>query len=192
MLTDHEILKNMQSGEIHISPFETNNLGPNSYDIRIGDKVRSLKFNTAVIDLKYGSQYNFMEQELPYHITPGETILFSSKETLGCCKKTAGLLSPRSNLARSGLGFTMSSLLDTGFFGVISGAMHNFTKATLIIPRDLRVAQIMYIYNDGELEQPYNKRWLSKNTAQFSIEDIKYRPDKEWLNGLCERDNKRE
>lgn len=180
MLTDNEILAQMQKGEILIKPFERKNLGPNSYDIRIGSRVRSLKYNFKTIDLTKLDQYTFMDQDLPYALDPEDIIIFSSKEVLGCGKKTIGLLSPRSNLSRSGLVFQFSHLLDTGFCGVVSGMVYNPTRATIIIPKGLRVMQIMFDFNYGGLATQYKERQSSKNTNQFSIEDIKYKPDKEW------------
>ncbi len=182
MLTDAEILKNMKSGEITISPFKRLNLGANSYDLRIGDRIRSLKYNNAkiTIDLTAENQYNFYDIDLPYMLLPKELIIFTSKEVVGCRCETLGLLSPRSNLSRSGLIFQFSQLLDTGFKGIVSGVIYNPMDASFWIPKNLRVMQIMFTRVPGEFFKRYNERKWSKNTNQFKIEDIKYKPDKEW------------
>ena len=181
MLTDMEILRCMERGEIVIEPFKEKNLGSNSYDLRIAGRVRSFKFNNGGIDLSKQHQYNYLDTNLPYTITPGETILFITQERVGCMRETIGLLSPRSNLARSGLIFQFSNLLDTGFNGVLSGTIHNPTNACITIPENLRIMQIMFDYNTGELKTPYNERKWSKNVGQANIEDAKYKPDKEFL-----------
>lgn len=180
MLTDREILANMIHGEISIKPFRRKNLGPNSYDITIGERVRSLKFNCETIDLTKTDQYNFLDSPLPYELEPGETIIFVSDERIGCKNETTGTLSPRSSLSRTGLIFQFSSLLDTGFYGILSGAIYNATHSTIIIPENLRVMQIMFDYNTGSLAKKYNERKWSKNTNQFDFESVKYKPDKEW------------
>ena len=184
MLTDARILKYMVIGEIIIKPFNKNNLGANSYDITIGDRVRSLKFNSVTIDLKKDWQYILQDVNLPYTIMPNETIIFTSKETIGCKNDTIGLLSPRSNLSRTGLIFQFSHLLDTGFTGILSGTIHNPTRAAFIIPENLRVMQIMFDHNDGAIAKKYNERELSKNTNQVVFESVKYRPDKELLQNV--------
>jgi len=180
MMTDKEIIKNIEDGEIIITPFYGKNLGSNSYDITIGNRIRSLKFNCGNIDLAKQDQYNYLDTNLPYAISPGETIVFSSKETFGCKSKTLGIIAARSNLSRTGLIFQSSSLLDTGFIGVLSGAIHNTTQSSIIIPENLRVMQIMFVYNAGSLIKKYNDRNWSKNVNQFNIEDIVYKPDKEF------------
>lgn len=183
MLTDGEILKNMKSGEITISPFKRLNLGANSYDLRIGDRIRSLRYNFHEIDLTKKDQYIFLDFDLPYSLLPGGTIIFTSKEVVGCRRETIGWLSPRSNLSRSGLIFHFSNLLDTGFKGIVSGTIYNPTRSVFAIPKNLRVMQIMFDYNRGKLLKAYNERKWSKNTNQFKIEDVKYKPDKELMTG---------
>lgn len=184
MLTDGEIIKEIKCNEIVITPFKRLNLGANSYDLRIGDRIRSLRYCNHEIDLAKKNQYNFLDSDLPYALMPGELIIFISKEVVGCRNETIGLLSPRSNLSRSGLIFQFSTLLDTGFKGVVSGTIYNPMRNSFIIPKNLRVMQIMfdYIRNDKLLKN-YNERKWSKNTSQFSIEDVKYKPDKELMTG---------
>ena len=180
MLTDSEILTNLKTGEIVIEPFKKKNLGSNSYDIRIANRIRSLKFTVNDIDLTKADQYIYFDTNLPYSIQPNETIIFTSKERVGCWGNTIGLLSPRSNLTRTGLIFQFSHLLDTGFNGILSGTIHNPTVAVITIPENLRIMHIMFAYNDGVLKTPYNERKWSKNIKQDNIEDVVYRPDKEW------------
>ena len=183
MLTDSAIMQAMESGEIVISPFNRKNLGANSYDITIAPEVRRInKMNSCIVSLKH-EYSNYSDFKLPFTILPREMLLFASKERLGCLRRTCGIISPRSNLSRSGLIFQFSHLLDTGFNGIISGSILNAAPHAITIPENLRIAQIMFHNIEGELLEAYNERKWSKNIGQTGIENIFYRPDKEWLEG---------
>lgn len=179
MLSDGKILEYIEAGEIIITPFISNNLGPNSYDLRIGSTVKKLDDCRKVKDLsKHSHDYTLMG--LPLILIPGETILFCTQEVIGVKQRTLGLLGTRSNLARSGLQFQFSPLIDTGFKGIVSGAIHNPTKMTYKIPKNLRVLQVMFQEVNGDIVQTYNKRKWSKNLEQFDINSIEYKVDKEF------------
>ena len=178
MLSDTEILKYLKEGEIVIEPFDRNSLGPNSYDLHLDD-VAKVPVSSSAVDITKGNiEYDIVK--LPYCIPPGGAIIAQTKEIVGCRRKTVGILSERSNLARLPLIFSYSKLLDTGFIGKLSCAIINPNPFPVVIHPNYRFLQIMFFHVEGEVMIPYDKRKSSKNLSQFSINDIVFKPDVEW------------
>ena len=185
MLGSKEIKKLIAEGEIAISPFKEENLGPNSYDLTISGAVKILANEQMPFGLSQDT-FAYTKKFLPCVLKGFETLVFSTEEIVGCKSCTLGLLSARSNLSRTGLVFQFSSLLDTGFKGVLSGAIINPTPQCFTIPAGLRPLQIMFDYAEGGCERLYGERKSSKNTAQLSHRDVAFKPDVEFKIVLCE------
>lgn len=179
MLSDTEIIKHISSGEITVRPFNRANLGANSYDLTIAPKVKFLQYSDSPVDLSKPCT-DYVEWKLPQIICPKDVMVFTTKETVGCDTRMLGILSPRSNLARSGLIFQFSALVDSGFDGVLSGMAINATSRRIRVPKNLRVMQIMFMRVDGSVWQPYKKRYSSKNIKQTDIGQVHYKADKEF------------
>ena len=180
MLTDNEILKLIKEREIVLEPFNRDNLGANSYDLTINENVRILnQFTTMDISKDIPAT---IKQTLPVVLSPHDTIIFKTNEIVGCKSKTLGILSTRSNLSRFPLPIWYSNLVDTGFTGFISGAITNINDFNIVIPKNFRIMQVMFMRTDGKVEQSYLERKWSKNTAQFGDTNVpEYKIDKEWL-----------
>lgn len=50
ILTDKTILKEIERGTIKIEPFNRDNLGTNSYDLTLGNKLKVLRMTGKAID----------------------------------------------------------------------------------------------------------------------------------------------
>ena len=179
MLSDKEILRLMEEGEIVIEPFDRRWLGPNSYDLHLDENI---KIPVNIPDITKNEKV-YKRAKLPYTIPPFGSIIVQTKEIVGCRSKTLGILSERSNLARLPLIFSYSKLLDTGFIGHLSAAIFNPNPFPVTIHPNYRFLQIMFMRVDGEVMQTYDKRKWSKNLDQFG-EVPEFKPDKEWLGGV--------
>jgi dCTP deaminase len=104
VLTGAEILKQMELGNIHISPFKSAHLGPNSFDVTLNPKL-------LVYDLPAGSALD-MKRDNPtrtLEIPPEGRILEPGVLYLGCSNETATscrfvpMFEGRSSIGRLGI-----------------------------------------------------------------------------------------
>ena len=109
ILTRDEILKEVMEGNIVISPFNPNNVGPASIDLTLGNQFRI--FKKAKIDLKNVNYKKITKLVRKNKITikPGQLILGITKEKIKLANNLAGNLEGRSRYARIGLLVHISS-----------------------------------------------------------------------------------
>jgi len=114
ILTGKEIKKQVNLGKIHIQPFIEENLNPNSYNFRLGDK---LKIYTEKI-LDSAKQNQFIEITIPeegYILEPNKLYLGHTIEEMGS-DFFAPTMQARSSVGRLGLYIYLNSGLgDIGF-----------------------------------------------------------------------------
>ena len=109
ILTRDEILKEVTEGNIVITPFNPNNVGPASIDLTLGNQFRI--FKKGKIDLK---NFNYKKitklvRKNKITIKPGQLILGITKEKIKLANNLAGNLEGRSRYARLGLLVHISS-----------------------------------------------------------------------------------
>lgn len=141
MILGSEIIKQWKYGRIVISPFNEDNVGPNSYDVTLSPKL--LQYRGDMLDMK---RNNFTRE-----LTIGEDglILLPNELYLGCTNEVAGsdyyvpMYEGRSSLARLGI----QSHLSAGFGDI--GFKSNWTleitvvKPTKIYP-NVRIGQVYF------------------------------------------------
>ena len=109
ILTRDEILKEVMEGNIVITPFNPNNVGPASIDLTLGNQFRI--FKKSKIDLKSVNYKKITKLVRKNKITikPGQLILGITKEKIKLANNLAGNLEGRSRYARLGLLVHISS-----------------------------------------------------------------------------------
>jgi len=114
ILTGEEIKKQVSLGKIHIEPFSEENLNPNSYNFRLGNK---LKIYTEKI-LDSAKENNFKEITIPEEgllLKPNILYLGNTVEEIGS-DFFVPIMQARSSIGRLGLFIYLNSGLgDLGF-----------------------------------------------------------------------------
>jgi deoxycytidine triphosphate deaminase len=187
ILSDTEILAAMKDGDIEITNFKRENLGPNSYDFTLNPLAR---FFTGLARFAgYGSSSTFnpitdipssYEAQLPAHLEPHETCTVMSNEILGIKQKYVGLLTRRTTLSRIPLLIQYSHLVDTGYRGIIGAGITNLSESRITVVANMRFLQVMFA-RTGQVEQGYQDRPLSKGIGQDGTFVPQYKIDKEFL-----------
>lgn len=107
VLTRDEILKEMERGNIRITPFSPDQVGPGSVDLHLGsefrafDKTDGIYHVTDAVDPTQITQVKRVEDHIL--LAPGETILGITRERIGLASNLCGWLEGRSKYARLGL-----------------------------------------------------------------------------------------
>jgi len=115
ILTSNEIAKNIDSGNIVISPFDSKNLGTISYKFKLGNKISAIK---KTLDSKEKLDLQFEDiPEQGYIIEPGFLYLAQTYEKMGAHNYAQQIFALR-DVGSSGIFIHISA--DLGHSGAIT------------------------------------------------------------------------
>ncbi len=116
VLTKPDILKQIEKGNIVISPFNANQLNPNSYDVTLGDKI--LIYTDPILDAKKKpGVHEFTIPDEGMTLYPGEVYIGCTNEYTET-KGHVPVMYGKSSLGRLGLAaHWCAGLGDQGFKG---------------------------------------------------------------------------
>ncbi len=149
ILTGSEIVREYAAGRITIEPFEPSQVNPNSYNFRLGKRLRI--YTKMLLDPRFPNDYE--ELEIPdegYVLEPGRLYLAHTEEVLGgrCYAPT---FAARSSVARLGLFINLSaSLGDIGYEG--QWTLQLFTMNRVRVYHGMNIGQMMWWRPQGDVE----------------------------------------
>jgi dCTP deaminase len=81
VLSDSEILKNLEKGDIQITPFNREYLNPNSVDLTLGDKIKWYQY--SLLDCKkINPTYEQIIPETGFVLAPNKVYLAACNEKI--------------------------------------------------------------------------------------------------------------
>jgi len=184
LLSDKKIKEYVRKGKIVIKPYREEQVGPSSYDVRLGYRFRVfVPKNVEIIDIKsykeelvgkienereilevykYSQVVNLKSNSY-FIIHPGELILASVYEYIKLPPNIAAQIQGRSSIARLGLLIhTSAGWVDPGYEGHLTLEIVNLNKIPVKIYPLMRIAQLQFFELEEDVEIPYNKRKSSK------------------------------
>lgn len=154
MLTGKQIVKEWYNGKIIITPYNKQQLGPNSYDLTIGEFIARPKVPksfeaidlTSLIDVSRMFEIEEIDPRFGTIIIPAKSrILCHTQETIGTTDLFVMQLATRSTLARLGLDVCGSAGFgDVGFVSKWTMELSNLNSFDVSIPVGSRVAQAYF------------------------------------------------
>ena len=183
MLSDKQILEAIGQKNIRIDPFDNRQLGPNSYDCRLGKWYYQGDANVETIHLdnpeeiqKYWGKPK-LAQNQKIAIRPGTTILAHTQEVIGGTNGYLGKMYARSTVARSGLSVCRcAGVGDVGYINRWTMEISNHTQTVIWIPVGFRICQITFDYV-GTTDKKYTGKYGKDN---WSPEDMLPKPQLDW------------
>jgi len=166
-----------------ITPFNNNQLGPNSYDLELHEHYvvyRSLGLGRIIDSTKEAPPHMEITSKLII-LHSKQTMIVMTKEVVTVKQPWVGILSPRSGFARLPITISYSTLVDTGYSGVLGCQITNHAGYDLIFRAGQRFMQIMFIRMEGVLQITYQERKSSKYLHNDGSHVPIYKVDKEWL-----------
>lgn len=130
-LSDKGIVGAIKHGDLRIEPFEESSLSPAGYDLRAGED---------------------------YTIPPGKAKLIHTIERVELSSTLCGQLFLRSSFAREGMVGSFA-LVDPGFRGQLTLAVHNLGEKEISIAKGERVAQLVLCRLGKPAAKPYAGRY---------------------------------
>lgn len=154
MLTGHKIKREIEKGNIAISPYKPERIGPNSYDLAIGSKLKLITSKLVGPDLP--TAYDNIDIDEPYILQPGKLYLGSTQE-ITKTDKYVPCIDGRSSIARLGMVVHLSA-----GYGDVGFANHWTLEIMVAIPFEVRtgmiLAQVYFFKRDGKVKSLYRMR----------------------------------
>jgi len=164
ILTGEEIKKQVCSGNIHIKPFIKKNLNPNSYNFRLGDKLKI--YTCKVLDA--ACKNNFKEVVIPkkgFVLRPNKLYLGHTIEEMGS-DFFVPTMQARSSVGRLGLYIYLNSGLgDIGFKRQWTLELHAIHP--LRVYPGMKVGQMLFWKPSGKIIL-YNGKYKNSKGAEVS------------------------
>lgn len=175
ILSDTEIKKEIELGNITVSGWEGElYIGPSSLDLHLDNKAIII----PALD-KYSDGYRAFslqdDMSILYtkhddwddiQINPGDFMLLSTKERIKFPNNISGFVQGRSSIARAGLQIHAAGFVDPGFEGTITLEVTNMTQVPLIVPKDIRICQMVFARSSEISSVAYSHKADSKYQGQ--------------------------
>jgi dCTP deaminase len=177
LLSDRRILEEMERGNIIIDPLDRQQLGTNSYDVRLGEWYFEPNRNLLVVDFTREEDTRAFwgepkrAEEGVIAIRPGDTILCHTQEVVGGTNGFTTSMRARSSIGRSCLSVCKcAGVGDVGYVARWTMEITNHSHATVVLPVGLRVAQILF-YEVGPTLKNYAGKY-GQQAAPWSPLDM--------------------
>lgn len=149
ILSDGDIVREIQKGMLKISPLEDDDIQPCSVDLHLGKELLTL--NGKRIDLSKGS----------YKLKPNEFILGSTEEYVEVPTYLCGQVDGRSSIARLGISIHQTGgYIDSGFYGNITLELYNASDKEFELCWGDSICQIIFHILSSECYRPYGSAEL--------------------------------
>jgi len=160
ILSDADIRRNVEKGEIGIEPYDPERQQPASYDLLLGKQLLRYKL------YKNGWLFNPLTdtadmEDSPFHggtfkLSPGSFALGATQERVRVPRWAVGRLEGKSSLARLGLlVHSTAGFLDPGFEGTITLELFNLSPRTLVLTPGMKIAHLSFDRLSSPAERPY-------------------------------------
>lgn len=171
MLSDASIKLYRNLGCVIIEPFHPEHLGPNSYDVTLGDwyyepeaywsgPYLDIRDREAVTSYWLGPLHaNAIGHPYGIIIKPGNMILAHTNEVVGGTTCITTSMHARSSIARSGLSVCRcAGFGDVGYVNRWTMEIVNHTNQVVLLRPGMRIAQISFHYV-GQVDKPYEGKY---------------------------------
>jgi deoxycytidine triphosphate deaminase len=187
ILSDQDILKEIKDKNIFLHPFQQANLSNCSYDVTLGPNYFRANsyynqllcpWNMNSVNEYWGSplvaetiESEEMSEKYQLNIgtqfillQPGELILAHTNEYIGGLNHITTMMKTRSSLGRIGISVCKDSDFgDVNFYSRWTMEISNFSKATVPLVVNSRIAQIVFFYT-GSILNKYSGMYQRKQT----------------------------
>ena len=149
ILTGKQIQKEVEENRIVLSPFNSNQVTTNSYDLRLGKYL--IKYEEDILDPKKENKHQMIEiPDSGLLLNKGDFVLASTSETIGS-NYYVPLIHAKSGIARMGLFVHITAdLIDIGSIG--ASTLQLYATLPIVIYPYMLVAQVSFWQTLGEIE----------------------------------------
>jgi dCTP deaminase len=166
ILSDRDILREIEAGRLAIEPFERECVQPSSVDLHLGNQLLLFRnSHRPFIDVKQPVDELMEPHEVPYGesfaVHPLEVLLASTYEAVTLPDDLVARLEGKSSLARLGLQVhATAGFVDPGWHGHLTLELSNVTKFPILIYPGMKIAQISFMRMSSPVLVPYGSQRL--------------------------------
>jgi dCTP deaminase len=166
ILSDRDILREIEAGRIVINPFERDCVQPSSVDLHLGNKLLLFRnSHRPYIDVRQPVDELMEAHEVAYGdsfaVHPLEVLLASTYESVSLPNDLVARLEGKSSLARLGLQVhATAGFVDPGWHGYLTLELSNVTKFPILIYPGMKVVQISFMRMSSAVQLPYGSQAL--------------------------------
>ena len=172
VLGRESILQAMADGNLSITPFRQELVGPASVDLTLASSFRVFRKVHQVIEVQEATDYRDLTDKIEIEpgkhilIMPGETVLGITQERLRLGPGLCGWLEGRSRFARLGLMVHISApFMGPGIDSQQVLEMSNFGPAPLAVYPGLAICQ--FVFQKLEGSERYEGRFAGQSQQSF-------------------------
>ncbi|MFN8359918.1 MAG: dCTP deaminase [Candidatus Kapaibacterium sp.] len=159
ILTDKEILDNIERKRIVITPFKPECLGSNSYDVHLGKTLAV--YNDAVLDAKKHNQITTFEIPEDGYVLEPNTLYLGVTEEYTETHDHVPFLEGKSSIGRLGIDIhATAGKGDVGFCNFWT--LEISVKLPVRVYAGMPVGQLIYFEVKGEVLTPYSTKRSAK------------------------------
>ncbi len=182
ILVDWQIKDAVVSMELGITPFDTYQINPNSYDVRLGKSFIRFGHDDSPLDPYYMNDVErrscpFVSED-PVIIMPGECLLAETAETFRIPRYMVACIEGKSSLARLFLEVHQTGgWIDAGFEGTITLELVNHFNRPIKLTPGMPIGQMVF-HRTYSCSLPYGERKGSKYQGQSGATMSQYHRNK--------------
>lgn len=161
MLSDYDILDSIDRGENGFIPFNSDQLGPASYDVLLDWDIRVVKGSMEPLDLAnvkpdYSEPFDLRDFPGGFELYPGQCMLASTIERIKVGEQYSAQLAGRSSMARLFQQVHVTAgFCDPGFEGNITLEVVNLMPRPVLYHYRMKVAQVTFTRLHNFADRPY-------------------------------------
>ena len=175
ILTDKEILAQIEEGNILIEPFNRDFLGTNSYDVHLGKYLATYK--DPIIDARKHNQIEVFEIPEGGFVLQPETLYLGVTQEYTESHAHVPFLEGKSSVGRLGIDIhATAGKGDVGFCN--TWTLEISVTQQVRIYFGMPIGQLIYFQVKGEIENMYNK----KSSAKYNERTVKPVESMMWKN----------
>lgn len=188
ILSDRDIIKNLDSGHIICTPLDRANISNSSIDLRLGQYIakqprrwfRPVKFSTdasgrlTVLNPIKPKIYNLLNPKVrdshKFTLKPGEFVLAQTLELVGHPGDSiVSQILDKSSLARIGLSICFSAgYIDPGNVLNVTLEIKNNSPNPIELQYGMAICQIRFQYLSSPVINKYNGKYLNSRSVQIA------------------------
>src|SRR5690554_1259679 len=173
LLSDRDILAEIDSGRVVLDPYEPSMIQPSSIDVRL-DKFFRLFDNhkysviDPALDQPELTRLVEVEPDSAFVLHPGEFVLGSTYESVSLPDDVAARLEGKSSLGRLGLlTHSTAGFIDPGFSGHVTLELSNVATLPITLWPGMKIGQLCFFQLSSPAEEPYGSaRYGSRYQGQ--------------------------
>lgn len=167
VLTDQEIMAEIMTERVKVTPFKKDLINPSSLDVRLGNKFGVVKAQYVNVDpTDPTSFFTDTNEYSKYILGPNEFVIACLLEDITLPKNISAKLMGKSSLGRLGIeNSSCAGWVDPGFSGVLTIELYNYSKNHIVLTPGMKIGQLTFFKHNPCLVS-YGEKESSKYQNQ--------------------------